>query len=105
MRNLFFLAVVGLLLFSFLGCKSPVPTYTERLEKFEKILTPAIRQEFDAKNYAKTITLMEKEYQANKIFREALEKVKNDEAINLFSIREVVEFYRDYFVSKNEKNK
>ena len=85
------------------GCSKGVLTMKERLEKFEKILPSEIRTAFDAGNYQQTIKLMEKEYEKNQQFKVLLDKVKDDEAINLFTIKEVVEFYRDYFVKPKKK--
>lgn len=98
------LVILGLIFYSLFIYKSPVPTFSQRLEKFKNVLPPEIRKEFEAANYEKTTQLMEKEYQKNEAFKKALDQVKDDEAINLFTIREVVEFYRDYFVNhKDEK--
>jgi hypothetical protein len=97
-QKLWLIFLVGAILFT--GCNSGVPTMKQRLLKFENVLPPVIRQEFKTGQYEKAIQLITDEYRKNSDFKTKLDQVKDDECINIFSIRQVVEFYRDYFVNQ-----
>lgn len=90
----------------FVGCeKSEVEILQERLDAFTNILPEEVREEFDSKNYEKVVAGLDSLLEHAPAFKEKYQKLKNKEAINVFSTQEVVGFFKVYFVEKIEKLK
>ena len=101
-----FFSVILVLFLLFVGCeKSEVEILQERLDAFTNILPEEIREEFDLKNYAKVVMGIDSLLQYDSSFKEKYQKLKHEEAINVFSTQEVVDFFRIYFVERIEKLK
>lgn len=99
------LAILVLFLL-FVGCdKTEVEILQERLDVFRCILPEDIREEFDSENYEKVAMGIDSLLQYDSSFEEKYQKLKDQEAINVFSTQEVVDFFRVYFVDEIEKLK
>ena len=99
------LAILFLFLL-FVGCaKSEVEILQERLDVFRNILPEEIKEEFDLKNYEEVVMGIDSLLQYDSSFEEKYQKLKDQEAINVFSTQEVVDFFKVYFVEKMEKLK
>ena len=100
------LSVILALLLLLLACeKSKVDILQERLDVFRSILPDSIRQEFDSKNYENVVIGIDSLLQYDSSFKEKYRKLKHEEAIDVFSTQEVVDFFRIYFVDEVEKLK
>ena len=101
-----FLSAILVLFLLFVGCgKSEVEILQERLDAFTNILPEEIREEFNSKNYEKVVMGIDSLLQYDSSFEEKYKKLKHEEAINVFSTQEVVDFFRVYFVEEIEKLK
>jgi hypothetical protein len=101
-----FLSAVLVLFLLFVGCeKSEIEILQERLDAFRNILSEEIRKEFDSKNYERVVMGIDSLLQYDSSFKEKYQKLKQKEAINVFSTPEVVDFFRVYFVDEIEKLK
>jgi hypothetical protein len=90
----------------FLGCeKSEVKILQERLDAFRNVLPEEIREEFDSKNYEKVVMGIDSLLQCDSSFKEKYQKLKHEEAIDVFSTQEVVDFFRVHFADEIEKLK
>ena len=100
------LLAISVLFLFLLGCeKSEVEILPGRLDVFRNILPVNVRQEFDSKNYEEVVRGIDSLLQYDLSFKEKYQKLKDQEAINVFSSQEVVEFFRVYFVEKIERLK
>ena len=100
------LLTIFLLLLILCGCeKSEVEILQERLDAFRNILTDDIKEEFDSKNYEKAVIGIDSLLQHDSSFKEKYQKLKHEEAIDVFSTQEVVDFFRVYFADEIEKLK
>lgn len=98
------LAVLFILVF--FNCeKSEMQILQERLDNFRNILPVELRTEFDSKKYDEVIKGIDSLSQSVPIFKEKYEELKHEELIDVFSTREVVDFFREYFVEKIENLK
>ncbi len=103
--NKFLSATLVLLLF-FAGCeRSKVEILQQRLDAFRHILPDKIREEFDSKNYEKVVDGIDSLLQHDSAFGDEYQRLKDQELINQFSTREVVDFFRVYFVDEIERLK
>jgi hypothetical protein len=101
-----YLSAILVLFLLFVGCeKSEVEILQERLDAFRNILPEETRGEFDLKNYEKVVTGIDSLLQYDSSFKEKYQKLKDLEAINVFSTQEVVDFFKVYFVEEIEKLK
>ena len=101
-----FFSVILVLFLLFVGCeKSEVEILQERLDAFTNILPEEIREEFDSKNYERAVVGLDSLLEHDPDFKDKYQKLKDREAINVFSTQEVVDFFRVYFVEKIEKLK
>lgn len=99
------LAILVLFLL-FVGCeKSEVEILQQRLDGFRNILPEQIRDEFDSKNYEKVVVGVDSLLEHDPGFKEKYQRLKDKEAINVFSTQEVVDFFRVHFVDEIEKIK
>jgi len=98
-------AILALFLL-FCGCeKSKVEILQERLDAFRNILPENVREEFDSKNYEKVVMGIDSLWQNDSSFNDRYQKLKDQELINVFSTKEVVDFFKVYFVEEIEKLK
>jgi len=88
------------------GCeKSEIQILQERLDAFRSILPEKAREEFDSKNYEKVVVGLDSLLEHDPIFSEKYQKLKDQELINVFSTKEVVNYLKVYFVEKIERLK
>jgi hypothetical protein len=85
--------------------KSEVQILQERLDNFRNILPQELRAEFDSKKYDEVTRGIDSLFQSVPAFKENFERIKHDELIDIFSNREVVDFFREYFAEKIERMK
>jgi hypothetical protein len=97
--------ILGLFLL-FTGCeKSEIQILQERLDAFRNILPEKVKEEFDSKNYEKVVMGIDSLLERDPNFMEEYQKLKDREAINAFSTKEVVDFFKVYFVEEIERLK
>jgi type I restriction-modification system DNA methylase subunit len=95
-----------ILSFSFTGCqKSRVQNLQQRLDAFRNTLPQNLRTEFDSGNYEEVVKGIDSLLQVNEGFKEDFAKMKAEEAIDVFTPQEVVDFFKTYFVEEIEKEK
>ena len=88
------------------GCqKSRVQDLQQRLDNFRNVLPQNLRAEFDSKNYAAVVKGIDSLVAEDENFKQRYEKMKDNEAINVFTSQEVVDFFKTYFVEEIEKDK
>jgi hypothetical protein len=88
------------------GCeKSEVQILEGRLDAFRNILPEKVREEFDSKNYEKVVIGIDSLLEHDPAFKEEYQKLKDQELINVFSTKEVVDFFKVYFVEEIERLK
>jgi hypothetical protein len=103
--TLSFLLII-ILLFSFTGCqKSRVQNLENRLDAFRNTLPENLRAEFDSKNYEEVVKGIDSLLQADENFKTKYGQMKAEEAIDVFTPQEVVDFFKTYFVEEIEKEK
>ncbi len=96
----------ALLVSCFTGCqKSKIQDLTQRLDSFRDILPQDLRAKFDSKNYPAVERGIDSLLTVDPDFKRRYEKIKDDEAINVFTSQEVVDFFKTYFVEEIEKEK
>lgn len=89
-----------------LGCgESKVGNLQKRLDAFREILPENVRKDFDSKNYDNVVKGIDSLLATDISFQNKYDKAKDQEAINSFSVQEVVDFYKEYFVEGIEKLK
>jgi len=76
-----------------------------RLEKFTSLFTAQTQKYFYRGNYPEVISTIETLYQKSAQFRNRYNMLKQEEAIVLFSPKEVVNFYAQYFLTENDKKR
>ena len=102
-RSLFLIITLLLIL---PGChKSKVQDLQQRLDNFRNVLPQNLRAEFDSKNYAAVVKGIDSLLAGDENFKQRYEKMKDNEAINVFTSQEVVDFFKTYFVEEIEKDK
>jgi len=100
------LFLITTLLLTSAGCqKSKLQDLQQRLDSFRSVLPQNLRTEFDSKNYAEVITGIDSLLTVDENFKQKYEKMKDNEAINVFTSQEVVDFFKTYFVEEIEKEK
>lgn len=92
------LAVVLLLLASFK--ETPEQNYARRLEAFRTTLPADARAAFDDNRRDEAAMLIESAKTKDPAFNDRYEQLKRDECIGIFTDRDVVDFFRDYFVNR-----
>jgi hypothetical protein len=89
-----------------LACqKSEIADLHKRLDNFRMILPEALRGQFDQKNYPSVVLGIDSLLKVDSDFKIKYEKLKDNEAINVFTPEEVVSFFDEYFVRRIEKVK
>ena len=107
-RQKFFWSLITILIFALtlVGCEeSRVENLQKRLDAFRNILPQELRAEFDNKNYDKVVFGIDSLLGVDEGFKDNYEKLKDQEAINVFSPQDVVDFFKTYFVEEIEKEK
>jgi hypothetical protein len=95
-----------LCLLALVSCeKSEIQILQERLDNFRNILPVELRAEFDSKKYDELTRGIDSLFQSVPAFKEGYERMKHEELIDVFSTREVVDFFREYFAEKIERIK
>jgi hypothetical protein len=101
-----FVCILLILVLLPVGCeKSEVQILQERRDAFRNILPEKVREEFDSKNYEKVVVGLDSLLEHDPIFSEKYQKLKDQELINVFSTKEVVDYFKVYFVEKIERLK
>jgi len=85
--------------------KSKLETLQARLDRFRNILPSELRQKFDVGDYQIVAGDIDSLVQIDPEFKESYQALKHDELIDVFSAREVVDFFREYFVEEIERLK
>ena len=102
----FCLLLIITLLLTLPGCqKSRVQDLEQRLDNFRNVLPQNLRTEFDSKNYAAVVKGIDSLLAGDENFKKRYEQMKDNEAINVFTSQEVVDFFKTYFVEEIEKEK
>lgn len=105
-RHILGLFLILPLLLTLPGCqKSRVQDLQQRLDRFRSILPQNLRAEFDSKNYTAVEKGIDSLLSVDQEFKQRYEKMKDNEAINVFTSQEVVDFFKTYFVEEIEKEK
>jgi len=109
MKKTFKLTVIILSLSIFLfvlSCEeSKLENLQKRLDAFRNILTEELRGKFDSGNYQEVVAGLDSLLASDLTFKQDYERLKDNEAINVFSTQEVVDFYREFFVEEIDKLK
>jgi len=85
--------------------KSEIQILQERLDAFRNILPEKVREEFDSKNYERVVIGLDSLLERDSVFKDNYQKLKDRELINVFSTKEVVDFFKVYFVEEIERLK
>jgi len=99
------LALAFSVLFVFCSQESRLENLQKRLDAFRNILPQELREKFDTGDYPDVAAGMDSLLSQDSPFKGEYEKLKDQEAINVFSTQEVVDFYREHFVKKIDRLK
>jgi hypothetical protein len=80
--------------------ETPEQNYARRLEAFRTILLEDARAAFDNNQRDEAARLIGSNKAQDPNFNEKYEQLKRNECIGIFSDRDVVDFFRDYFVNR-----
>ncbi len=109
MKKTFQITIITLSLSLFLfglSCEeSKLENLQKRLDAFRNILTEELRGKFDSGDYQEVVTGLDSLLSSDLTFKKEYERLKDSEAINVFSTQEVVDFYREFFVEEIDKLK
>lgn len=101
-----FILISAILIIIFLNCgESKIENLQKRLDDFKRILPLNLKENFDSKNYEKVSQGIDSLLFVDSLFRRNYLSLKDKEAINSFSTKEVVLFYKEYFVKEIERLK
>lgn len=92
--------VAGILLLLAGLRETPNQNYARRLEAFRAILPADARAAFDNNQRDEAGALIESAKTNDPAFKDKYEQLKRDECIGIFNDRDVVDFFRDYFVNR-----
>jgi hypothetical protein len=88
------------------GCEeSKLVDLEKRLNDFRNILPEELKEKFDSGEYHNVVLGLDSLLSSDMNFKRDYEKIKDKEAINVFSTQEVVDYFREYFVEEIEKLK
>jgi hypothetical protein len=105
-KKILCICIILVLFLLTVGCeKSEVQILQERLEAFRNILPEKVREEFDSKNYERVVIGLDSLLESDSVFKDNYQKLKDRELINVFSTKEVVDFFKVYFVEEIERLK
>ncbi len=99
------LILASLLLSLFCSQESRLKNLQERLDAFRNILPEELKGKFDSGNYQDVVSSLDSLLSSDSDFKREYEKLKDKEAINVFSSQETVDFYREYFAEEINKLK
>ena len=104
------LSIIGIISFSIIlfvfGCEeSKLVNLEKRLNAFRNILPEEIKEKFDSGEHQDVVAGLDSLLSSDLNFKRDYEKIKDKEAINVFSTQEVVDYFREYFVEEIEKLK
>jgi len=94
------IGVAGILLLLASFKETPEQNYARRLEAFRTILPADARAAFDNNQRDEATMLIGSAKTQDPAFNERYEQLKRDECIGIFTDRDVVDFFRDYFVNR-----
>jgi len=92
--------VAGILLLLASFKETPDQNYTRRLEAFRATLPADAQTAFDNNQRDEAARLIESAKTTDPAFKEKYEQLKQIECIGIFTDRDVVDFFRDYFVNR-----
>ena len=101
----FTLILLSSFLFLCCGQDSRLKNLQERLDAFRNILPRELREKFDSGSCQDVVAGLDSLLSSDSTFGREYEKLKDEEAINVFSTQEVVDFYREFFVEEINKIK
>jgi hypothetical protein len=105
-KKILCICIILVLVLLTVGCeKSEVQILEGRVDAFRNILPEKVREEFDSKNYEKVVIGLDSLLEHDSNFKEEYQKLKDRELINVFSTKEVVDFFKVYFVEEIERLK
>jgi len=99
------LMLVFLPLVVFCGEDSRLRDLQRRLDAFRNVLPQDLREKFDSGSYEDVVSGLDSLLSEESAFKSEYQKLKDDEAINVFSTREVVDYYREYFLEEIKRLK
>jgi hypothetical protein len=76
-----------------------------RLYDFRNVLPQDLREKFDSGRYEDVVSGLDSLLSEESAFKSEYQKLKDEEAINVFSTREVVDYYREYFLEEIKRLK
>ncbi len=82
--------------------KSRVDSLQARLDGFRNVLPSRTRQQFDSGDYGSVAAAIDSLVRIDPQFNERYQALKHEELIDVFSSREVVDFFRENFVEEIE---
>jgi hypothetical protein len=94
------LVFLSLFLFNFCCEESKLEDLQNRLDDFRNILPEELKVKFDSGEYQDVVAGLDSLLSTDFTFKQDYEKLKDKEAINVFSTQELVDFYRQYFVEE-----
>ncbi len=86
----------------FLGC-NPSESLDNRLNRFYGLLDNSVVSNFKQGQIDEVVAYLEKKINENQGFKEDYLQIKNDEGVDFFSTKQLVEFYYYSFFSKKKK--
>ena len=75
------------------------------MDDFRNILPEDLRTYFDSGEHQDVVVGLDSLLSSDLNFKRDYEKIKDKEAINVFSTKDVVDFYREFFVQEIDKLK
>ena len=103
--NIIVIISFGIILFGFNCEESRLDNLERRLNAFRNILPKELKGKFDSGDYQDVVVDLDSLLSSDLNFKRVYERLKDREAINVFSVPGVVDFYREYFVEEIEKIK
>lgn len=101
----FILIIVCLFFFLFCSQDSRLENLQKRLDAFRNILSQELREKFDSGSHQDVVAGLDSLLTSDLTFKRQYEELKDEEAINVFSTREVVDYYQEYFVEEIKRLK
>ena len=95
--EIFLMTITLLVILITSGCGGDPRKIEHRLETFKNCIGPEAAMLFDSGDDSACTALIEEKIKTDIIFKEAYKRMKAAEAIDLFSTREVVSYFREYF--------
>jgi hypothetical protein len=102
LKILFFLFIFSL--FSFNCKKNEKSDLQERLNFFKDNISNSAKLSFENKDYENCILTIQKDIEKDSILNEKFENIKKNEYIEIFTVRDVVYYFKEYFKESLEQN-